>query len=57
MKQYIYNAVYPDKVMLLTIQSDIIQLMHSFSVNIGICQPENNDVHRGETDVNITFEG
>ena len=35
----------------------IIQLMHSFEVNIRICQPENSDVHRGEAEVNITFEG
>ena len=35
----------------------IIQLMHSFEVNITICQPENSDVHRGEVEVNITFEG
>ena len=34
-----------------------IQLMHSFEVNIRICQPENSDVHRGEAEVNITFEG
>ena len=37
--------------------SYIIQLMHSFEVNIRICQPENSDVHRGEAEVNITFEG
>ena len=37
--------------------SNIIQLMHSFEVNIRICQPENSDVHRGEAEVNITFEG
>ena len=36
---------------------DNIQLMHSFEVNIRICQPENSDVHRGEAEVNITFEG
>ena len=36
---------------------DIIQLMHSFDVDIRICQPENSDVHRGEAEVNITFEG
>ena len=36
---------------------NIIQLMHSFEVDIGICQPENSDVHRGEAEVNITFEG
>ena len=36
---------------------DIIQLMHSFEVNIRICQPENSDVHRGDAEVNITFEG
>ena len=35
----------------------IIQLMHSFEVNIRICQPKNSDVHRGEAEVNITFEG
>ena len=35
----------------------IIQLMHSFEVNIRICQSENSDVHRGEAEVNITFEG
>ena len=26
----------------------IIQFMHSFEVDIRICQPENSDVHRGE---------
>ena len=31
--------------------------MHSFEVNIRICQPENGDVHGGEAEVNITFEG
>ena len=36
---------------------NIIQLMHSFEVDIRICQPENSDVHRGEAEVNITFEG
>ena len=36
---------------------DNIQLMHSFEVNIRICQPKNNDVHRGEAEANITFEG
>ena len=35
----------------------IIQMMHSFEVNIKICHPENSDVHRGEAEVNITFEG
>ena len=35
----------------------IIQLMHSFEDNIRICQPKNSDVHRGEAEVNITFEG
>ena len=38
-------------------QLDIIQLMHSFEVNIRICQLENSDVHRGEAEVKITFEG
>ena len=36
---------------------DIIQLIHSFEVNIRICQPENRDVRRGDADVKITFEG
>ena len=36
---------------------NIIQLMHSFEVNIRICHPENSDVHRGKAEVNITFEG
>ena len=36
---------------------DIIQLIHSFEVNIRICQPENSYFHRGEVEVNITFEG
>ena len=31
--------------------------MHSFDVNLRICQPENGDVHRREAQVNITFEG
>ena len=35
----------------------IIQFMPSFEVNIRICQPNNSDVHRGEAEVNITFEG
>ena len=26
----------------------IIQLIHSFEVNIRICQPKNSDVHQGE---------
>ena len=34
-----------------------LQLMHSYEVNIRICQPSNSDVHRGEAEVNITFEG
>ena len=36
---------------------NIIQLMHSFEVDIRICQPENSDVHRGKAEVNIHFEG
>ena len=36
---------------------DIIQLMHSFEVDIRIWQPENSDVHRCEAEVIITFEG
>ena len=34
----------------------IIQLLHSFEVNIRICQPESN-VHQGEAELDITFEG
>ena len=30
------------------VKANIIQLMHSFKVDIRICQPENSDVHRGE---------
>ena len=30
--------------------------MHSFEVNIRICQPENSDVQRGKAEGNITFE-
>ena len=29
---------------------NIIQLMHSFEVNISFCQPENSDVHRGKAE-------
>ena len=32
-------------------------IVHFFAVNIRICQPENSDVHRGEVEVNINFEG
>ena len=32
-----------------------IQLMHSFEVNVRICQPNKSDVLRGE--VYITFDG
>ena len=39
------------------VDDDNIQLMHSFEVNIRICQPEISDVHRGEAEVNITLEG
>ena len=35
----------------------IKQSMYSFEVNIRICQPQNRDVHQGEAQVNITFEG
>ena len=42
----------------MCVQSNsILQLMHSFEVNIRICQPKNSDVHQGEAEVNITFEG
>ena len=45
----------------------LLLLMHFFEVNIRICQlskvmfnlakPENSDIHRGEVEVNIAFEG
>ena len=35
----------------------IIQLVHSFEGDIRICQAEKSDVHRGNAEVNITFEG
>ena len=35
----------------------ITQLMHSFEINIRICQPENSDVHRGEAGEKTTLEG
>ena len=38
------------KIMLVDIQYHIIQVMHSFEVNIRIFQPENSDVHRSEVD-------
>ena len=44
-----------DRVLLST--HNIIQLMHSFEVDIRICQPENSDVHQGTAEVNSTFEG
>ena len=43
--------------MLWSLVTVSIQLMHSFEVNIRIYQPENSDVHRGEDEVNIAFEG
>ena len=33
------------------------QLVHSFSINIRICQPKNSDVHLGFASVNITVLG
>ena len=42
---------------MLTTIATTIQLMHSFEVNIRICQPENSNIHQGEAEVNITFEG
>ena len=31
--------------------------MHSFDVDIRICQPENSDVHQGEAEVYRHFRG
>ena len=45
------------RLMLALVLFNNIQLMHSFEVNIRICQPENSDVHLGEAEVNNTFEG
>ena len=39
------------------LSDDIIPLMHSFEVNIRICQPQKSDVHCGESEINIIFEG
>ena len=50
MKEVLVNKIFEWKIV-------NIQLMHSFEVNIRICQPENSYVHRGEAEVNITFEG
>ena len=33
---------------------DIVQLVHSFKVDIRICQPENSDVHRGKAEARWT---
>ena len=60
-KGLLYINIITERVILLSymyfMPVCIIQLMHSFEVNIRICQPENSDVHRGEAEVNITFEG
>ena len=40
-----------------SIGKSIIQLMYSFEVDIRICKPKISDFHRGEAEVNITFEG
>ena len=48
--QQAFSKVLPGKL-------DIIQLVHSFEVNIRICQPGNSDVHQGKAEVNISFEG
>ena len=37
----------------LNLVQDIIQLMHSFEVNIRMCQSVNSYVHRGEAIVEI----
>ena len=31
--------------------------MHSFEINITICQPENSGVRRGKAEVNTTSDG
>ena len=36
---------------------NIIQLMHSFEVNIRICQPRTVMFTEAKAEVNITFEG
>ena len=46
-----------DKPLVVYRFSNIIQSMHSFEVDIRICQPEISYVHQGEAEVNITFEG
>ena len=56
-EELIRKKIFVLKQLMMNIKNYIIQLMHSFEVNIRICQPENSDVHRGEAEVNITFEG
>ena len=34
----------------------LLQLMHSFELNIKICHPKNCDVLQGEVEGNITFK-
>ena len=49
----ITEAVYGINIMT---KVNTMKLIHSFVVNIRICQPESSDVHRGKGEVKITFE-
>ena len=55
LRTYVYCIMRATPMLLYSV--NIIQLTHSFEVDIRICQPENSDVHRGKAEVNITFEG
>ena len=48
-------ATRPGKETALLSTHNIIQLMHSFEVNIKVCQPENSDVHRGKKECTNCF--
>ena len=49
----IYNYDYACNV----VMDSILQLIHSFEVNIRFCQPKNCDVHQDKADVNSTSGG
>ena len=57
LKYFVYAGQHPHETCVITKKKDIsIQLMHSFKVNIRICQTGNSDVNQGKAQVNITFE-
>ena len=57
LKYFVYAGQHPHETCVITKKKYIsIQLMHSFKVNIRICQTGNSDVNQGKAQVNITFE-